>query len=90
MKGFGLGIGGNYASANATLGNTLTGTFLLPAYTVINTSVFYNTDKFRIAFNLNNMGNKEYYGGGWSTVHPQKPRNFAASLAYKFLIRLCC
>lgn len=84
IKGFGLGLGGNYAGDNATLNNTLTGVFILPAYTVINASVFYNGDKFRITCNLNNVGNKEYYGGGWSTVNPQKPRNFAASIAYKF------
>jgi iron complex outermembrane recepter protein len=84
MKGFGLGIGGNYASDNATLNNTLTGVFILPAYTLINGSIFYNGEKVRVAFNLNNIGNKEYYGGGWSTVNPQKPRNFAMSVAYKF------
>ncbi|MFT3704995.1 MAG: TonB-dependent receptor [Agriterribacter sp.] len=84
VKGFGLGFGGNYASDNATLNNTLTGVFILPAYTVMNASVFYNGNKFRITCNLNNLGNKEYYGGGWSTVNPQKPRNFAASVAYKF------
>lgn len=84
MKGFGLGVGGNYASDNATLNNTLTGVFILPAYTLINGSLFYNGEKVRIAFNLNNIGNKEYYGGGWSTVNPQKPRNFAMSVAYKF------
>ncbi|MBN8859470.1 MAG: TonB-dependent receptor [Sphingobacteriales bacterium] len=84
VKGLGAGLGGNYASDNATLNNTLTGTFILPAYTIINASVFYNTGKFRITCNLNNVTNKEYYGGGWSTVNPQKPRNFVASVAYKF------
>ncbi|MFT3681527.1 MAG: TonB-dependent receptor [Ferruginibacter sp.] len=84
IKGLGFGFGGNYASDNATLNNTLTGVFILPAYTVLNASVFYNTDKFRAGFNLNNLGNKEYYGGGWSTVNPQKPRNLAFSFAYKF------
>ncbi len=84
IKGFGLGVGGNYASDNATLNNTLTGVFILPGYTLINGSIFYNGEKVRVAFNLNNIGNKDYYGGGWSTVNPQKPRNFAMSVAYKF------
>ncbi|MGN6494142.1 MAG: TonB-dependent siderophore receptor [Agriterribacter sp.] len=84
VKGLGIGFGGNYASDNATLNNTLTGVFILPAYTVLNGSVFYNTGKFRITCNLNNITNKDYYGGGWSTVNPQKPRNFVASVAYRF------
>lgn len=84
VKGLGLGFGGNYASDNATLNNELTGVFILPAYTVLNGSVFYNTGKFRITCNLNNIANKDYYGGAWSTVNPQKPRNFVASVAYKF------
>lgn len=84
VKGLGFGLGGNYASDNATLNNTVTGVFILPAYTVLNASVFYNTGKFRITCNMNNLTNKEYYGGGWSTVNPQKPRNFVASVAYKF------
>lgn len=84
VRGLGVGVGGNYASDNATLNNTLTGVFILPAYTVVNGTVFYNTGKFRISANLNNIANKEYYGGGWSTVNPQKPRNFVASVAYKF------
>lgn len=83
-KGLGFGFGGNYASDNATLNNTLTGVFILPAYTVLNGSVFYNTDKIRISFNVNNLTDKQYYGGGWSTVNPQKPRNIAANISYKF------
>lgn len=83
-KGLGVGFGGNYASDNATLNNTLTGVFILPAYTVLNGSVFYNTDKIRISFNVNNLTDKQYYGGGWSTVNPQKPRNIAANISYKF------
>lgn len=83
LNGFGLGLGGNYASENATLNNTITGRFLLPAYTVLNSTVFYNNPKFRIGFNLNNLTNKEYYGGAWSTINPQKPRSFTASFSYK-------
>lgn len=84
VKGLGIGFGGNYASNNATLNNTLTGVFILPSYTIMNGTVFYNTPKFRLSANLNNITNKDYYGGGWSTVNPQKPRNFVASIAYKF------
>ncbi|SEO78621.1 iron complex outermembrane recepter protein [Flavobacterium sp. CF108] len=84
LENFGLGFGGNYASDNAILDSSVTGKFVLPEYTVINGSVFYNSNKFRVSFNINNIANKDYFNGGWSTINPQKPRNVVASLAYKF------
>ncbi|CAM3483710.1 TonB-dependent receptor [Flavobacterium chungbukense] len=84
LENFGLGFGGNYASDNAILDSEVTGKFILPSYTVINGSVFYNTTKFRVSLNVNNITNKDYFNGGWSTVNPQKPRNVVASFAYKF------
>ena len=84
LKGFGLGFGGNYASENAIVNSEILGKFVLPSYTVINGSVFYGTNKFRVAININNIANKEYFNGGWSTVNPQKPRNAVASFSYKF------
>jgi iron complex outermembrane receptor protein len=83
LKNLGAGLGGNYASAYRVADNSITGIFDLPSYTVINASVFYNVDKFRIAINVNNVANEKYYIGYWS-VNPQKPRNAVVSLAYKF------
>lgn len=84
LENFGLAFGGNYASDNAILDSEVTGKFILPSYTVINGSVFYNSTKFRVSLNVNNIANKDYFNGGWSTVNPQKPRNVVASFAYKF------
>ncbi|OMQ08802.1 TonB-dependent receptor [[Flexibacter] sp. ATCC 35103] len=84
LKDFGLGFGGNHASENAILDSQVTGKFVIPSYTVINGSVFYNVNKFRIALNINNIANKEYFNGGWSTINPQKTRNIVASFTYKF------
>lgn len=84
LRGFGIGLGGNYASENGTLDSSVTGTFMIPSYTVVNGSLFYNNDRFRIAFNLNNIGDKLYFGGGWSTLNPQKPRNGVLSVSFKF------
>lgn len=84
LENFGIGFGGNYASENNILDSSVTRKFVLPDYTVLNGSVFYNTNKFRVALNVNNMTNKDYFNGGWSTVNPQKPRNVVASFAYKF------
>lgn len=84
LEGFGLGFGGNYASENIILDSQSTGKFVLPEYTVINGSVFYASNKFRVGLNINNIANKDYFNGGWSTVNPQKPRNVVASFSYKF------
>ncbi|SFD15120.1 iron complex outermembrane recepter protein [Chitinophaga sp. CF118] len=83
LKNFGLGLGGNYAGEYKVIDNSVTGVFNLPGYTLINGSVFYNSNKFRITLNVNNINNAEYYIGYWS-INPQKQRNFAASFAYKF------
>jgi iron complex outermembrane receptor protein len=83
LKNLGFGLGANYASEYRVADSSVTGIFDLPSYFVMNTSLFYNADKFRISFNLNNLTDKEYYIGYWS-VNPQKPRNFVLSMAFKF------
>ena len=83
LKGFGVGLGGNYVSDLAILDNQVTGVFTLPAYTVLNASIFYNASAYRVALNVNNFTDEEYYTG-YSTVNPQKPRNAVLSFAYRF------
>ena len=83
IKGFGIGFGGNYASDNEILNRATTGVFKLPSYTVLNGSLFYNTNKFNVAFKLDNLTNKEYYKG-WSTLEPQMPRRFSGNVTFKF------
>lgn len=83
LKGFGIGFGGNYASEYKTLNRANTGTFALPDYTVLNSAVSYDNDKFNVSLKLNNMLNEKYYSG-WSTVTPQRLRSFTAGVTYKF------
>ncbi|UAY53690.1 TonB-dependent receptor [Ferruginibacter albus] len=83
LKGFGIGFGGNYSSELAILDSKVTGTFVLPSYTVLNASVYYNVNKFRLALNVDNVTNKDYFTG-YSTINPQKPRNVVVTLGYKF------
>jgi len=83
LNGFGLGFGGNYASENKIMNRNVAGVFTLPEYTVLNASVFYNTQDFIITLKMDNITDKEYYKG-WSTVSPQKPRIFAANITYNF------
>ncbi|MDW8849746.1 TonB-dependent receptor [Flavobacterium sp. MMLR14_040] len=83
LRGFGLGFGGNYVGDNMIMNRKTTGTFTIPEYTVLNSSLFYSAQKFTITVKLNNIANKEIYDG-WSTIHPKDPRAVAASFSYRF------
>jgi iron complex outermembrane receptor protein len=83
VKGFGMGFGGNYGSENEILNRATTGVFKLPSYTILSGALFYNTNKFNVAFKLDNITNKEYYKG-WSTLEPQMPRRFSGNVTFKF------
>jgi len=83
LNGFGAGFGGNSASKNIVTNDLRTGTFTLPAYTVLNASLFYDHKKFRIGLKADNLTDKLYFKG-WSTLEPQTPRSFLANLTYKF------
>ncbi len=83
LNGFGVGFGGNYASENMIFNRHVAGQFTLDAYTVLNASVFYKTDKFGVTLKLNNLNDEEYYNG-WSTINPQVGRNLTANFTYFF------
>jgi len=83
FKGIGIGFGGNYASEYKTLNRDNIGTFELPSYTILNTALSYNNDKFGLTLKVNNLLNEKYYSG-WSTVTPQRLRSLTAGLTYKF------
>ena len=85
VKNLGFGAGFNGASEYDTMVGYkyVTGSFNLPAYTIYNASAYYETEIFRISVKANNITDKEYYSG-WSTVTPEQPRSFIASLTYKF------
>ncbi|MBC8084226.1 MAG: TonB-dependent receptor [Hymenobacter sp.] len=82
LRGLGLGAGGNYASDNKIV-NTATSVFTLPAYTVLNASIFYDQPKFRISAKADNLTDERYWIG-YTTMNPQKLRSFVGSVAYKF------
>lgn len=83
LNGFGLGAGLNGASESFAINYESTGEFILPRYTVVNASVFYQAKKYRIGLKLNNALNEEYYKG-WSTINPQMPRALLANISYSF------
>ena len=84
LNGLGLGFGGNYASENKIVNSISQGVFTLPEFTILNTSVFYDYRKIRIAFKIDNLTNQKSWIALGSSFGPQKLRNFGASLAYKF------
>lgn len=83
LKGLGLGFGGNYASDNKVVNSKSQGVFILPAYTVMNASVFYDQPRYRLSARMDNLGNRKYWTG-YSTMNPQELRSFVASIAFKF------
>jgi len=82
LKNLGFGLGGNYGGKYKVIDNSVTGVFELPAYALLNGSIYYSFHKFRVNFNLNNINNKQYYIGYWS-VNPQQRRNFVATVSYR-------
>lgn len=83
LQGLGAGFGGNYASENLITNSVLAGVFTLPSYTILNASVFYNMKACRLAVKVDNIANKEYFGG-WTTVEKQMPRRLSVSAGFKF------
>jgi iron complex outermembrane recepter protein len=83
LQGLGFGFGGNYASDNKILNSDFYGEFILPAYTVLNATVFYEQPKFRVGFKVDNLTDEQYWIG-YTTMNPQKLRSFTGSLTVKF------
>ncbi|RZK90430.1 MAG: TonB-dependent receptor, partial [Hymenobacter sp.] len=83
LKGLGLGFGGNYASDNKIINSASLGTFILPNYTVLNASVFYDLPHYRFSAKVDNLTDKHYWIG-YTTMNAQKLRSIIGSVAYKF------
>jgi iron complex outermembrane receptor protein len=83
LKGIGIGLGGNYASENLITSSLATGDFYLPEYTVLNSSLYYDAKQYRVGIKVDNLTDKEYFGG-WSTIEKQLPRRVSANISFKF------
>jgi iron complex outermembrane receptor protein len=80
LKGLGAGIGGNYGSS-AFQTNTTTAQVIIPSYTTVDASLFFEKKNYRISLKGNNLTDDKY----WSyRLTPQNPINFLGSVAYKF------
>lgn len=78
LKNFGFGAGGNYVgNCFFNESNTLT----IPSYSIANATAYYESQKWRVGFKLNNIGNVRYWDN-WGIYNPT--RNFVADIAIKF------
>lgn len=83
LMGWGLALGANATSELIIMDSELTGKFTVPGYTVLDASIFYNAERFRITLKMDNLADELYYTG-WTTINPQRPRSFAAGITYRF------
>jgi iron complex outermembrane receptor protein len=80
LKGLGLGFGGNSGSASYQM-NTQTAKVIIPAYTMLDASIFYEHNKVRIGFKVDNLTSEK----AWSIrLTPQNPARFIGSMSLKF------
>lgn len=76
-QGLGLGIGGNYVSDSYF---ESTNSMVLPAYTLLNAVVFYETGAYRFSLKGNNLLDAPYWNNNGTA---QKPFNILAGVAVK-------
>ena len=80
LKGFGNGLGGNFASSSfLDAKNSIT----VSGYGKLDATVFYEYSNFRIGAKLNNITDKRYWLGDYYG-ETQSPRQFLANITYRF------
>ena len=80
LKGLGIGFGGNYGSSSYYY-NTYKYQIIIPKYTSLDGSIFYDQRKYRIGIKVNNITSEKMWS---SRLTPQAPATFIGSLALKF------
>lgn len=72
----GLGVGGGVFHVSDRAANA-SASFLLPAYTRMDGTMFYERSRWRLALNINNLTNEQYFesGGGFVAAYPAAPRS---------------
>jgi iron complex outermembrane receptor protein len=78
FKNIGLGIGGNYVS-NSYFDTA--NTFIIPYYTVVNATLFYDQPKWRFGVKANNITDTRYWD---RYATSQVTRQWIANVAFKF------
>jgi iron complex outermembrane receptor protein len=79
-QGLGIGFGGVYGS-EAYQTNTTAFTFVIPSYTVLDASVFYDQPRYRLGLKIDNLTNEKY----WSyRLAAQNPTRITGNVTFKF------
>ena len=81
LNGLGFGFGLNHVSDSYVDDKN---TLLVPSYTILNSSIFFDKPTYRIGVKFNNMSNEKYWSNMGSYVQPQKTYNTVISFTYKF------
>lgn len=80
LKGLGAGFGANAGSSSYQT-NTVTTKIVIPSYTLLDASIFYDQPKYRIGFKVDNLTSEK----AWSVrLTPQAPARFIGSMSLKF------
>lgn len=82
LNGLGLSVGHSQVGKR----NTFLKELQLPGYLIFNAGISYKVEKFRLAGNVYNLTNKNYFVGGYNYDRnfPGTPRNFLLSVGYTF------
>jgi len=80
LKGFGLGIGGNYS--DGFYGDDFN-TFKMPGYFLLDANVFYERDQFRVSLKGNNLTNVHYMTTNF-WLYAQPTRTILGTVSYRF------
>lgn len=81
----GVSLGLNYESGRVTNASAAT-QVALPAYTRVDTGVYFDTDRYRLALNIENLTDETYFTGGSNDtrLYPGDPRLVTLSLRVGF------
>lgn len=78
LKNFGIGAGVNYVDKSFFDANN---TVILPSYTIVNSSLFYDAATWRVGLAVNNITSQKYWN---ATGSAQMPRNISFNMTLKF------
>ena len=78
LKGLGVGAGANYVSSAFW---DSANEFTLPAYTLVNATLFYDQPRWRIGIKANNITDQHYWSFNGT---PQQLRQFVGNFTFKF------
>ena len=84
LKGLGFGFGGIHAS-DAYVDNA--NTVIMPSYTKLNSTLFFENPKYRVSFKIDNILNQKYWISDGYYFRPQKPLNFVLGVSFKNLFK---